>query len=229
MDAEGAQDLQREEELAATPEDAAAAAVRAHVSDLHTALPGIIKAFDPVTQTAKVQPAIKRLWIEAGFLPLPELVDVPVQFPRGGGFALTFPVAAGDECLVVFSERAIDNWHHAGGVQEPSEYRLHDLSDGFAFLGFTSRPRALTPPPSGDAAELRTLDGATVVRVEAGVVVLGQAAGAEPAVKGDVLTAILELLKTHVHSGVTTGGGVSGTAPALAALPDPRATKVRVF
>ena len=31
-------------------------------------------------------------------------------FPGGGGFALTFPVAAGDECLVVFASRCIDDY-----------------------------------------------------------------------------------------------------------------------
>lgn len=54
---------------------------------------------------------------------LPILPDVPVVFPGGGGFALTFPVAAGDECLVVFASRCIDAWWQSGGVGEPMEPR----------------------------------------------------------------------------------------------------------
>ncbi len=173
MDQASAAALEREQELATDTEDASAAAARAERLETHTALPGIVQEFFPATQTVRVKPAIRRLWIDDGWKDLPECVDVPVQFPRAGNFVLTFPVAAGDECLIVFAERAIDNWWHAGGVQEPSEFRLHDLSDAFAILGFTSKPRTLNPPPAGDASELRTLDGTTVIRLKAGAVELG--------------------------------------------------------
>ncbi|MFW8450019.1 Gp138 family membrane-puncturing spike protein, partial [Klebsiella pneumoniae] len=62
---------------------------------------------------------------------LPLLVDVPVVFPRGGGCTLTFPVKPGDECLVIFADRCIDFWWQSGGIQEPVDERMHDLSDAF--------------------------------------------------------------------------------------------------
>jgi hypothetical protein len=230
MPTSGTDDLQRDDEMAATDEDAASAAARAERLEIHTHLPGIVKSFDRTTLTAKVQPAIKRLWREAGFLPLPELVDCPYQMLRAGNIMLWMEPSAGDECLVSFSERAIDNWHHAGGVQEPSEYRLHDLSDGFAAPGFWSKPEArkITNPPPAGAVELRTLDGATVVRLEAGLVTLGSAAGAQPAVKGDILATVLEAIKQHTHpcTGGTTSPSVELAVPA--AMPDPRSSKVKV-
>ena len=33
------------------------------LKDLHTNMPGIIESFDPITQTASIQPAIKRVFI----------------------------------------------------------------------------------------------------------------------------------------------------------------------
>lgn len=166
MDPARAAEIQRDEELAATPEDTATIAAREWSKDLHTNLPGIVRSFDRTTQTVRVQLTIKRLWIDndLGWLPLPELVDCPVQFMRYGNFVITGPVSEGDEGLVHFSERAIDNWWHAGGVQEPSEYRLHDLSDGCFSPGYSSKGR-VPANIADDALEIRTLDGATVIRV----------------------------------------------------------------
>lgn len=166
MTGEGAGQVDSDVELAGTPEEAAASHADAAQRELHTCLPGIIKSFDPAKQTAKVQPAIKRLFTETGFVDLPECVDCPVQFPAGGNFVLTFPVTAGDECLLVFSERAIDFWWDRGGTQEPSEYRLHDLSDGFALVGVSSKPRFLSPGVNTSAVELRTRDGALVLQMD---------------------------------------------------------------
>jgi hypothetical protein len=238
MDATTGEDLQRDEQWEATPEDAAGAAVDARVKDLHTSMPGIVKSFDATTQTATVQPAIQRLFLELGFVDLPPCVDVPVQFPRGGGFVLTFPVAAGDECLLVFGERAIDFWWKNGGVQLPSEYRLHDLSDAFAVMGFSSQPRVVTAFAT-NAAELRSLDGATVVRVESGQVTITAGtvnvggAGGELAAKGETLqtfvNALITALIAHTHP---VSGALAAASAAFAALSPPptvTATKAKVL
>lgn len=163
--------------------DAIRAVVQEDRKTLHTALPGIVQSFDAAKQTARVRPAIKRVWIDDGPKDLPDCVDVPVHFPRGGGFVLTFPVAPGDECLLVFAERAIDGWFTDGGTQAPSEVRFHDLSDGFAVVGFSSLGRVVAGL-STDAVELRTLDGVTVLRIEAGKIYVGAKAGAEPTLLG---------------------------------------------
>lgn len=157
--------VQRDQQQTATQDEAHAAQIEGRLKDLHTCMPGIIASFDPVTQTASVQPAIKRIFTEHGPVNLPLCVDVPVAFPGGGDFYLTFPVQAGDECILFFSERAIDNWHVAGGTQDPAEYRLHDLSDGIAIVGLNSQPRKI-PSPNILGAELRSKDHQSFVRVE---------------------------------------------------------------
>lgn len=159
--------VQRDQQLTATPEEAHAAQIDGRLKDLHTCLPGIIASFDPDTQTASVQPAIKRIFTEKGAVNLPLCVDVPVAFPGGGDFFLTFPVKAGDECILMFSERAIDNWHASGGTQTPAEYRLHDLSDGIAIVGLNSQPHKLVALQM-TGAELRTRGRSTYIRLEDG-------------------------------------------------------------
>lgn len=137
---------------------------------LWTALPGIVQSFDSAKMTVVVQPSIRaRIGLPDGSeqsVALPLLLDCPVVFPCGGGFTLTFPIVSGDECVVVFASRCIDSWWQSGGVQEPAELRMHDLSDGFAFVGARSQPRVLDSI-SSTGAQLRSDDGATYIEVDA--------------------------------------------------------------
>jgi hypothetical protein len=132
--------------------------------NLHTMMPGIIASYDANTQTASVQPALKRIFTEKGAVNLPLCVDVPVAFPGGGGYFLTFPVKPGDECVLQFSERAIDFWHFNGGVQLPAEYRLHDLSDAIAQVGLNSQPNKINSFYT-EGTELRNRAGSNYVRI----------------------------------------------------------------
>ncbi len=192
-------------------------------SKLWTAMPGIIQSFDAVAMTCTVQPAIQALVRdEAGGLSsadLPLLLDCPVQFPAGGGCTLTFPVKPNDECLVVFASRCIDSWWQSGGIQAQAELRMHDLSDGFALLGFRSQPRVIAAVSTG-AAQLRSDDGATFVSVSPGGAVAitapaGLTINADVVVNGKVTTtgdvkAGTISLQTHKQAGVTPGSGTSG-------------------
>ena len=157
--------VQRDQQLTATQEEAHAAQIEGRLKDLHTCLPGIIASFDPNTQTASVQPAIQRIFTEKGAVNLPLCVDVPVAFPGGGDFFLTFPVKPGDECILLFSERAIDLWHVYGGTRPPAEYRMHDLSDGLAIVGLNSQPRKI-PGFNAEDTELRSRDGETHITMK---------------------------------------------------------------
>lgn len=143
------------------------------LKDLHTAMPGIVESFDAELQTATIQPAVKRVFkLDNGtkevLTPsnLPILINVPVQFPRGGGFSLTFPVAKGDECLLVFCERSFDNWHKFGTIREPGARRFHSLSDATAFVGLSSIPNKV-PDYDPINMELKKDDGSVVLSIKA--------------------------------------------------------------
>lgn len=144
-------------------------AIRGALAMTWTALPGIVQSFDPVAMTCVVQPAIKaRRTLPSGAVvtdALPLLVDCPVHFPSGGHCTLTFPVTAGDECLVVFSSRCIDSWWQSGGIQEQAELRMHDLSDGFVFVGVRSQQRVIANV-SNSATQLRSDDGSTYIELD---------------------------------------------------------------
>lgn len=141
---------------------------------IHTSFPGIVQAYDPAENTATVQPAIqyqvRDLVGNWNWVKLPLLIHVPVFFPSGGGFTLTFPLAIGDEVFVSIAERCIDGWWEAGGVQPQAEFRMHDLSDGFCFPKVWSKPKVLSNI-SVTTAQLRSDDGSTYVEIASGQIV----------------------------------------------------------
>ena len=140
-------------------------------SKIRVAMPGIIQEFDPATQTATVQLAIREKVInssgESSMMEIPMLLDVPIVFPKAGGFSVTFPVKKGDECLVVFGDMCIDAWWQSGGVQNQVETRRHDLSDGFAIMGVSSVPNAISNY-STNSVQMRNKSGSTFVEVTEG-------------------------------------------------------------
>jgi len=233
-----------QQERANDPQEALRAALDGRQAQIWTALPGIIESFDAEKGTCKVQPAIQaKVRAKDGTISdvkLPVLVDCPVVFPHGGGWTMTFPLAEGDECLVVFASRCIDSWWESGGVQVQAELRMHDLSDGFIIPGPCSKGK-VPSSVSTDQVELRNADGtlslsttATGFKIKGNLEVTGGLdiqnvdSIAEPMkIKGNIkqedgnfetdggvqaatVTAGGIDLATHVHSGVQTGGGNSG-------------------
>lgn len=151
------------------PVESVRAAIEGALSETWSSMPGIVQSFDPKAMTVTVQPSIRgRIERPDGSIAsvnLPLLVDVPVVYPGGGGFTLTFPIRLGDECLVLFADRCIDSWWQSGGIGEPLEARMHNLSDGFALVGPRSLARSL-PSVSTQNTQLRTDDGATYLEIQ---------------------------------------------------------------
>jgi hypothetical protein len=66
----------------------------------------------------------------------PALVDCPAMFLGGGSTVLQMPVAAGDECIIFFNDRDINNWWAGANTGQVASPRLHSFSDGIALVGF---------------------------------------------------------------------------------------------
>jgi hypothetical protein len=207
------------------PQEALLSALQGNQLNIWTALPGIIQEVNLDEKTCSVQPCIQAQLedeITGTYtdVNLPLLLDCPILFPSGGGCTLTFPVANGDECLVIFASRCIDAWWQSGGIQKQAEFRMHSLSDGFAIPGISSVPK-VPPFISNTEAALRSFDGETIVAVNPTAKTVRVAAPNGMTVLGDlVVTGTIRSmedviadsvhLKTHVHSGVSTGGSNTG-------------------
>lgn len=227
----------RSEERYNNPQDVFLAAIQQALASVWTALPGYVESFDPEKVTVVVQLGLQhqRLMPDGTVQQVtPSLLyDVPVYFPRGGGATLTFPIKQGDECLVIFACRSIDSWWQSGGVQAQSDSRSHDMSDGFAIIGPMSQANKISGI-SADKVQLRSDDGSTYIELDpAGQIINAVAPGGMTVDSPNVhftgktqfdddmhcdttLTSDTDVvgggkhLKTHVHTGVTSGSGTSG-------------------
>lgn len=106
-------------------------AIDSSLKEVHTALPGVVQAFDPETQLADIQVTIQRK-LAGELVNLPLLAEVPVRYFRCGGFTITAPLVQGDHVLLIFAERSIDTWLTSGEISNPADVRRHTLSDAFA-------------------------------------------------------------------------------------------------
>ena len=194
-------------------------------SEMWTAMPAIVQSVNLTAMTLVAQLSIQGVVTNqdgsVSYVNISPLVDCPIVFPSAGGFSLTLPIAAGDEVLMIIASRCIDSrWQSGGFANVPLEYRMHDLSDGFAIPGPRSQPRVINGISSTNA-QLRNDAGTVFLEITPS----GQINATAPAgmtlttptltvtgnilVVGDVVAGTISL-RTHVHSGVVAGGNDSG-------------------
>jgi len=130
-------------------------------AEMNFSMPGIVDSFDPTTQRISASVAIKKMDGEK----VSQLVDVPVVFPRYGGYAVTMPIKAGDECILIFSFCFMDNWQKGGGIAEQDEFRMNDLSDAIAIVGLNNDGRPL-PTYNNTDLEVRNEDASTKIAIK---------------------------------------------------------------
>lgn len=156
------------------PQESTRAALDGLQGKIWTTIPGIVQSFDPVAITISVQPAIQGrtkskdgVWSNNN---LPLLVDVPVVWQGGGGYWHTYPIEKNDEAVIYLSARDFSAWWQQGGVQPVIDYRMHDLSDGFAIVGPQSQPRAIKNI-STTTTQLRDSAGTNYIELDKGGII----------------------------------------------------------
>ncbi len=103
---------------------------------------GTIESFDPTTQTATIQ--LVDAWTQNNYQgnfsqPIAPLIKCPIVILKGAKGGFTSPINKGDQCLVLFNDRDLDNWQKAGGeYQIPATARCHYITDAFAIVGIRS-------------------------------------------------------------------------------------------
>lgn len=192
-------------------------AIDGRLSGLWTTVQGYVDSLNsdgtvnvqPTTQGLVLTKEGKEKWID-----MPLLLNCPILRDGGGGWVITFPIQSGDEVVVFCASRSINNWFHKGGIQKQSNLRMHSLSDGFAFCGPRSIPRAI-PSISTSSAQLRSLDGSQYIELAPGGIVNIVAPGGVN-ITG-ALTATEEgtfngghTVSAHIHPGVQTGSSTTG-------------------
>lgn len=214
--------------MTATPEsetptllDVIRAVVAADRAGLHTSMPGQIKSYDAATQTATVQPMMRVSYVDSAgdrqTEALAPIANVPVVFPRGGGFFISFPLADGDGVDLAFSESQIAAWRDTGDISDPGD-GLHGFFGAKAYPGLETIARKLA-----DASATRFVlgkDGGPHIEIDGTTVYLGDGSAANFVALANLVTAQLSALKSAISgAGVLAGdGGATFKAAIIAAL-----------
>ena len=115
--------------------------VEARLAELHTCVPAKVVSYDHAKQEATVQPAFKRVYLDDDDaeqeVDYPAISGVPVAFPRGKGWSVTWPLEKDDPVWLVVSQRSLDAYLETDGKQviDPADGRKHDLSDSWCYPG----------------------------------------------------------------------------------------------
>lgn len=198
----------------ANADTASQAMIEQNQKQIHTALPAKVVSFNAANQTVVLAAQVKQVLVDGKAVDIPPLLDVPVSYPRGGGFSVTFPLQKGDEGIAIFSERCIDGWWQSGNGSEPLDYRLHDLSDAMFVPGICSAPNAIKGFFTGGLS-LQTLDGGTYIRLKNGSIeIKGNITHTGNQTSSGTITGQTDVIaggvsgKNHTHTG--DSGGKTG-------------------
>lgn len=203
------------------------------LSDMHTAFPARIVAYDVDAQTVDVAPALLREVASDdknepfGFDKLPNILSVPVMWPRGGGMAITFPLKAGDWVLIVCAEQSTLIWRTSGGEGEhPGANDPFGLNGCVALPGWFPDVSRLANVSPTDLV-IGDLESDATVRIKPdGTVVAGGEAGAGFVGLAEKIDAEFEKIAVTLGS---LGGSASFAKPYATpgTVPSVAATKVK--
>lgn len=175
-----------------------------------------VKSFDPAKQTITATINYKKTYMDVpvgtnpnqetvNYVPrnvdYPILIDCPVYILQGGGFALTFPIAVGDQCSILFNDRDIDNWFQAGAGAPVATPRLHSFSDGIALIGLNNLSSLIA---SYDTTHALLFKGSTKLGISATKILATNAAGKTLKDVMSDLLATVSSLNTAMNTFMTT-------------------------
>lgn len=177
------------------------------IDNVHTALPGEVVSFNPQTNRASVKPFGKYKATDGRQFPYPVIHNAPVYFPcgMGGRAGVSFPVIAGDGCLIIFSMEQMDDFLSEGKTNN-IDPRKHSLNDAIVIPGLYSP--AATPNKTNPNDVCFFKDGALLQLNESEF--RGTVGGTNFRFGGGDLVVNGISLVHHVHSGVVPGSGNTG-------------------
>lgn len=121
----------------------------------YTALPGVVLRVinSSGQQLLDVQPCVSLKNRDGTVTQQAPVLNVPYQQPASSVGGTVFPVAVGDNVLLVFQMRGIDTWKYGqGGLSAPSDYRMFSNQDCVAIpcISPVSKTPSMKNKHSGD-------------------------------------------------------------------------------
>lgn len=175
------------------------------LEDIHTGIPGKIEKYDEETQTADVLPLLSKITIKNVEVALPVIPGVPVMFPAGQAFSLSWEVQKGDGVWLVFSEAALGAWVNSEGDKQVTPEGKHRFSetDAIAIPGLS--PKVVVPKVKFyiDKNGNVEITDITTFKINS---------GSSPFVKGDALDTFFNTLLNNSWMSLPAGTQVQNAA-----------------
>lgn len=198
-------------------------------ASIKVCLPAKIISFDREKGVCSAALMVRPISKAGLYLTLPDLANVPVVFPEGGGYALNLPLKEGDGGYIVFNDFDISKFKETLNLSSCNTGRQHDFCDG-VFIPAGLRQISISGEDAGRAV-FQSLNGATKISLgQSDIKIKGDTyLNGNLSVDGDVsvsgnisaqgtITAQIDVigggisLKGHTHGGVTGGGSNTGPA-----------------
>jgi len=221
-----APDLRREPSFAQVLSNALAA----FGLKLHTSCPGVIISYDAQKQVADVQPQVQQPKLQDDstvvFETPPVIPNVPVEFPGGGGFRITWPVQSGDPCILDFQECPIDAWLQNGGSVNPEDLSRFEWHNAVCRMGVRTN-NAVWKGLAQRGINVGVDGGPQIVLTSSGVELGAQESdpAIEPVIKGQTFSTAVDTLggawDTWLGAVETWVAALTAYAQAIKAIADP--------
>lgn len=185
---------------------------------------GTIQTFDASQQTASVTINYTRTYFQFNgdtgaydntLVNYPIIAEAPVICMGGGPASLTFPIATGDECLVLFNDRDMDNWFTGGSGSPNATARLHSFADALVIVGIRSLANVLT---NYDATRAVLQNGTTLVGVGPSHVKIANNSTTLNTLLQSLITDLQSLVTQTAAITVASFGAPPNNAAAIAAI-----------
>jgi len=202
--------------------------IRSQLLDVNTCMPGVVVSY--ANGLARVQPVGKKRFADGDALDYPVIPNVRICWPSfaGGTAGVKGPVTAGDNCLLVIAQQAVDG---------SDDRRMFDLSDayavmcdvgnagagdsgnndamtmffGSAFIRLTDAGQLLINAPGGTVVTTPSLSNSGTLDNAGAVTMASTLAGAGAATFPAGVSIGGIAFGGHRHNENGTGGGITGT------------------
>lgn len=135
--------------------------MNSRLAGLNTAIPAIVDKFDADKKSCDAVPVFKKRYKNGDVASMPIIQNIPVVFLQTANSIISVPLKRGDIVLLVFSQRAMDEWKTKGGILEPIDKRKHDLNDAVAIPGILPLGKGL----ASDKEALKIQNGDLTIKV----------------------------------------------------------------
>lgn len=149
------------------------------LGEVHVSMPGRIKSYDASTQLAEVECLLNPTLMTAEgeeTIVIGVISNVPIEFPSGGGYFISFPLAAGDPVKLTFHDYSLDVWMQRGGVVDVKDLRSHHQSDASAYPGLRAKPEKLTSASASKLVIGKDDDASMQITIDGSVIKIGDTA-----------------------------------------------------